>query len=228
MSASRDSWLVRAPDSWSKGCELESRQKRRENFLSPVLTFCADSYSMSVLPQWHVKDPGYSAKSAGGRLHPNTYRPLTHRSQSGLTMSLSRHSVGAYQEISSHLSGIRKWRNTQPQSSQITEPLWIDPGLKSWISVRELISIKIKKAQAGNEWSNILPKSSPARKKPSPPPPPQCCWHRNFCTSVCVCVCGGGGVLFFYQLTFRGQQPDPVASLPSSRSLQLSDARVVV
>ena len=25
--------LVRAPDSWSKGCEFESRQERRENFL---------------------------------------------------------------------------------------------------------------------------------------------------------------------------------------------------
>ena len=30
---SRDSLLVRAPDSWSKGCEFESRQERRENFL---------------------------------------------------------------------------------------------------------------------------------------------------------------------------------------------------
>ena len=26
--------------------------------------------------------------------------------------------------------------------------------------------------QAGNEWSNILPKSSQVRKKPPPPPPP--------------------------------------------------------
>ena len=30
--------------------------------------------------------------------------------------------------------------NTQPQSSQLAEPLWTDPGLKSGISVRELIS----------------------------------------------------------------------------------------
>ena len=30
---SRDSLLVRAPDSWSKGCEFESRQEQRENFL---------------------------------------------------------------------------------------------------------------------------------------------------------------------------------------------------
>ena len=30
---SRDSLLVRALVSWSKGCEFESRQERRENFL---------------------------------------------------------------------------------------------------------------------------------------------------------------------------------------------------
>ena len=55
-----------------------------------------------VLPQWHVKDPGHSAKSAGGRLHLNTHTPLTQRSRSGLTMPLSGHSTGAYQETSSH------------------------------------------------------------------------------------------------------------------------------
>ena len=30
-----------------------------------------------VLVQWHVKDSGDSAKSAGGRLHLNTHIPLT-------------------------------------------------------------------------------------------------------------------------------------------------------
>ena len=73
---------------------------------SPELTLCADSYSVSVpppvLPQWHVKDPGHSAKSAGGRLHLNTHTQLTQRSRSGLTMPLSRHTVGTYQETSSH------------------------------------------------------------------------------------------------------------------------------
>ena len=59
--------------------------------------------------------------------------------------------------------------NTRLQSSQLAEPLWTDPGLKSGISVCELISTKKKKkkkAQAGNELSNILPKSSHAREKP--------------------------------------------------------------
>ena len=46
-----------------------------------------------VLPQWHVKDPGHSAKSAGGGLHLNTHSSCTQRSRSRLTM-LSRHRVG--------------------------------------------------------------------------------------------------------------------------------------
>ena len=49
--------------------------------------------------------------------------------------------------------------NIRPQSSQLAEPLLTDPGIKSGISVSELISTskKKKKAEAENEWSNILP-----------------------------------------------------------------------
>ena len=47
-------------------------------FFSRV-TFCVDSYfgirSTPVLLQKHVKDPGYSAKRAGGRLQLNTHTP---------------------------------------------------------------------------------------------------------------------------------------------------------
>ena len=75
-------------------------------FSSPELTFCADSYSVSVpipvLPQWHEKDPGHCAKSSGGMLHLNTHTPLTQRSRSGQTMPLSRQTLGTYQETSSH------------------------------------------------------------------------------------------------------------------------------
>ena len=56
-------------------------------FSSPESTLCADSYSVSVptpvLPQWHVKDPGHSAKTAGGSLHLNMHTPLTQRSGVG-------------------------------------------------------------------------------------------------------------------------------------------------
>ena len=58
-----------------------------------------------------------------------------------------------------------------PQSSQLTEPLWTDPGIKSDISVRKLIST-LKKAQAGNEWSNIL--LTPLQERKKPPPPTHC------------------------------------------------------
>ena len=92
-----------------------------------------------VLPQRHVKDPGYFAESAGGKLHLNMHTPLTQRSRSGLTMPLSRHSIGT-------LSGIELTRNssgyTRSQSSQLAEPLWTNPGVKSEISVCMLISTK--------------------------------------------------------------------------------------
>ena len=52
--------------------------------------------------------------------------------------------------------------------SQFAKPLWSDPGLKSRISMHELVSILKKKMQMGNEKSNILPKSSQVRKKQPP------------------------------------------------------------
>ena len=63
--------------------------------------------------------------------------------------------------------------NIRPQLSQVAEPLWTDSGINSGIIVRELISTSNKKtnkkAQAVNEWSNILQNSAQARKKPPPP-----------------------------------------------------------
>ena len=73
-------------------------------------------------------------------------------------MPLSRHSVG--NELTRNLSG-----NIRPQSSQLAETLWSDPSIKSGINLRELISTlrrkekKEKKAQAGNEWLDILLKT---------------------------------------------------------------------
>ena len=121
-----------------------------------------------MLPQWNIKDPGHSAKSAGGKFQLNRHTFLTQRSRSGLTMPLSRHSVGKLfgKEFTRNLSG-----TIGPQSSQLAELLWTDPGINSGISARELISTSKQRkteAQAGNEWSNILPKFSPARGKKTP------------------------------------------------------------
>ena len=56
-------------------------------------------------------------------------------------MPLSRHSVETYPEtFTRNLPG-----NIQPQSPQLAVPLWTDPGIKSGISVRELISTLKKK-----------------------------------------------------------------------------------
>ena len=103
---SRNSLLVRAPDSWwSKGCEFESRQEQRENFLLQLQLCVLTLFLCPFHP--HVtavarKRPRHSAKSAGGRLHLNMHTPLSQQSRSGLTMPLSRQSVGTYQESRSH------------------------------------------------------------------------------------------------------------------------------
>ena len=58
--------------------------------------------STPMLPQWHVKEPGHSAKSAGDRIHLNTHTSFTQRSRSVLTMPLCRHSLETYQGRRSH------------------------------------------------------------------------------------------------------------------------------
>ena len=99
---------------------------------------CSDSlfgvHSIPMLPQWHVKDPNHSAKSVGGRSEWADYAAV--QVECG---NLSRN------ELTRNLSG-----NTWPQSSQLAEPLWTDPGLKSGISVQELIStLNTKQKRAG-------------------------------------------------------------------------------
>ena len=115
-----------------------------------------------MLPQWHVEDPGYSAKSAGGRLNLNTHTPLTQRYYAAVQAQCRNLSKN---EVRRNLSG-----NTRPQSSKLADLPWTDPGIKTGISVHDLFPLKRKeeKAQAGNEWSNILPKIL-TRKKPPPP-----------------------------------------------------------
>ena len=76
----------------------------------------------------------------------------------------SKHSVGTHQgnKLTCNSSG-----STWPLSSQLAEPLWTDPSLKSGIGVHELISTL--KAKAGIDSSNLPPKYSHERKIPPPP-----------------------------------------------------------
>ena len=76
---------VRVPDSWSKGRGFKSLQEQWKNFLLldqfSVLThfnICSTPPHPPpppVLLQQHIKDPGHSAKSAGGRLQLNMHAP---------------------------------------------------------------------------------------------------------------------------------------------------------
>ena len=68
-------WLERG----TRDREIASSNPGRSGwgiFFSRVNFVCWLSFgvrSTPVLPQWHVRDPGHSAKSAGGRLHLNTH-----------------------------------------------------------------------------------------------------------------------------------------------------------
>ena len=154
--------VVRVSDLWLKGCEFESQQEQREIFFSRVNCVCWLSFGVHSTPgllQWHVKDPSHSAKSAGGRLHPNTHTPLTQQSQSGLTMPLSRHSVGTYPEISSHATCQGTFGHSH------LSPLWTDAGIKSVISVCKLISTSKKKKKKSRRVINGWTLSQNPRKR---------------------------------------------------------------
>ena len=97
-SGGGDSSLVRAPDSWLKGSLFESLQEQRENFLlqgrlSVLIYFGIRSTPMLSLS--HVKDPGHSAKSAGGRLWLNMHTPYVH----GFARSDMEHGCMVYTEL---------------------------------------------------------------------------------------------------------------------------------
>ena len=58
---------------------------------------------------------------------------------------LSQHSMGTKEsKLTCNSSG-----NTCPQSSQLAEPQWTDPGLKSGVDVHKLISTLKKKKKRG-------------------------------------------------------------------------------
>ena len=134
------------------------------------LTLCADFYSVPFPPPCYrsgtQKTPVILPKvQVAGYIPKCAHTSFTHQRQNRLTMPLSRHCVGKCQdnELTRNSSG-----NTRPQSSHLAEPLLTDPGLKSEFSVHKLISTLSKNVQAGNEWSNLLPKFSQTRKKPPP------------------------------------------------------------
>ena len=102
-----------------------------------------------MLPQWHVKDHRSFFQKCRWQVtqkHAYTFDPTKSEWAD----------YAAVQALSGNLTGNELTRkssgNTRSQSSQVAEPLWTDPGLKSGISVRELISTKKKKKNSGGEW----------------------------------------------------------------------------
>ena len=143
LNLSWNSLSVRVPDSWWKGCEFESQQKRWENFLLQswlcvlTLTRC--------LFQPHVTRVARKRPKSFCQNCKWQVTPLTQHSQNGLTMPLSRHRMGTYLETCSHAT-------CQGTFSHGQLSLLSHCGIKSGISVCKLIFTLKKKKSASREW----------------------------------------------------------------------------
>ena len=147
--------------------EFESRQERRENFLLQsqlcVLTLirCPFPPRVTAVTRKRSSSLCQNCRSQVTPKHAYTLYPTKSEWADFAAVQAKCGNLSG-KEVTCNLSG-----NTRPQSSQLAEPLWTDPGLKSGICVRKLIfTLKKLKAQTRYEWSSILPKSSPARKMP--------------------------------------------------------------
>ena len=134
--------LIRALGSWSKGCEFESRQERRENFL------LRSQLCVLIL----IRCPFHPRFTAVARKRPRSFCrkcrwQVTPKHAYTLDPTKSEWAdYAAIQVLCGNLSENELTRNsswnTRSRSSQLAKPLWTDPGLKSGISVRELSPIK--------------------------------------------------------------------------------------
>ena len=77
LLSGRDSSLVECRTRDRKVASSSPGRSGGRNFFSRVNFLCWLLFGVvhPVLPQWHIQHPGHSAKSAGGRLHPNTLHP---------------------------------------------------------------------------------------------------------------------------------------------------------
>ena len=137
---SRDGLLVRAPYSCSKGCELESRQERRENSLLQsqlcVLTLirCPFHPRVTVVARKGPRSFCQKCRWQVTHKHAYTFDPTKSEWADDATVQ-AECGILSGNELTRNSSG-----NTRTQSSQLAEPLWTDSDLKRGISLRELIS----------------------------------------------------------------------------------------
>ena len=114
------------------------------DFSSPELTLCADSYSVSIPPRVTAvarKRSRSFCQKCKWQLTPKHAYTLDPTKSEWADYATVQAECGnlSRNELIHNLS-----ETTQPQSSQLAEPLWTDPGLKSGISLHELISISEK------------------------------------------------------------------------------------
>ena len=152
LKRSLNNLLVRVLDSWSKGCESKSQQEWWENFLlqsqlcgltlngspfHPCVTAvaCKRPWSFCQKCRWQVA-PKHAYTHDPSKLEWADYAAV--QAECGTPSG---------NKLTSNLSG-----NTRSRSSQLAKPLWTDPGLKSGVSLHDLIStLKFKKSTDG-EW----------------------------------------------------------------------------
>ena len=145
---------MRAPDSSSRGCEFESRQERRENFLLQS--------QLCVLTL--IRCPFHPRVTAVARKRPRSFCKKCRwqvTSKHAYTFDLTKSEWADYAAVQAWCGNLlgneltrNSSRNTRSQSSQLAEPRGTDPGLKSGITGHELISTlqkKKKKRSAGGE-----------------------------------------------------------------------------
>ena len=140
-----DSLFVRAPHTWSNGCEFESRQEQRET--------CLLRSQLCVLTL--IRCPFHPRVTTVARKRPRLFCQkcrwqVTPKHAYALDQSKSEWADdAAVQAECGNLSGNELTRNSswnaRSQSSQLAKPLWTDPGPKRGISLRELISTLKKK-----------------------------------------------------------------------------------
>ena len=110
---------------------------------------CADSYSVFVPPPCYRNDT-YNTPVILPKVQVTPKKAYTFD-----PTKLQWADYAAVQAKCGNLSGNDLTRNLsgniRPQSSKLAEPLWTDPGIKSGISVRELISTSEKKEKKKEE-----------------------------------------------------------------------------
>ena len=164
----RDSLLVKASDSWSKGCEFESQQERQENFLLQsqlcVLTLIRCPFHPHVKAVAHTRSQSFCQKCRWQVTAKHTYTLDPTK--------LEWADYAAVQALSGNLLGNELMSNSSGNTRSVVSACWATMDWswpKEWNQCVQANFHFKKKRPAGNELLNILPKSLHARKKPPPP-----------------------------------------------------------